>query len=132
MIKGIGHIGIFVANIEQSLEALKKLTDFDPPRINESPETGMRCAVVKLGAAELELLQEMDPEGGLTKHCLEKGDFIHHFSLLTDDIETDLASCHEKGIEMQDRKPRIGLRKKKIAMSMPSAFNGIPVELSEP
>ena len=36
------------------------------------------------------------------------------------------------GIEMLDQKPRIGLRGKKIALTQPSALNGITIELSEP
>jgi len=132
MIQGIGHIGVFVASIENSLAALAKLADFTPPVISESRETGMRCAVVSLGATQLELLQEINPEGGLAKHCREKGDFIHHFALLTDDSQSDLKKIREKGVEMQDQEPRIGLRRKLIAMSTPKAFNGISVELSEP
>ncbi len=38
----------------------------------------------------------------------------------------------QRGVEMMDQKPRIGLRGKKIAMTMPSALNGITIELSEP
>jgi hypothetical protein len=38
----------------------------------------------------------------------------------------------KKGVEMMDQKPRIGLRGKKIAMTMPNALNGITIELSEP
>lgn len=132
MIQGIGHIGIFVASIEDSLIALEKLVEFEPPVITESTETGMRCAVVKLGAAELELLQEINPEGGLARHCRENGDFIHHFSLLTDQIDADLVQLKEKGVEMMDQVSKIGLRGKKIAMSSPSALNGVTIEFSEP
>ena len=47
-------------------------------------------------------------------------------------IEDDFEVLKDRGIEMQDQKPRIGLRGKKIALTKPSALNGITVELSEP
>ena len=44
----------------------------------------------------------------------EKGDMIHHFCLLTDNIEEDLESLKQRGVEMMDQTPRVGLRGKKI------------------
>jgi len=47
-------------------------------------------------------------------------------------MEDDVESLKNKGVEMMDAKPRLGLRGKKIAMTLPGALNGITVELSEP
>ena len=132
MIKGIGHIGIFVKNIEGSLSALSKLVEFEKPTIKEAPEMGVRAAVVDVGGVGLEFIQDYTGEGGLAQLIEEKGDMIHHFCLLTDNIEEDLESLKQRGVEMMDQKPREGLRGKKIAMSAPSALNGISIELSEP
>ena len=44
----------------------------------------------------------------------------------------DKEKIKEKGVEMQDHKPKIGLRGKRCALSASSALNGIPIELSEP
>jgi len=51
---------------------------------------------------------------------------------LSDNIEEDVEDLKRRGIEMMDQKPKVGLRGKKIAMTMPSALNGITIELSEP
>jgi methylmalonyl-CoA/ethylmalonyl-CoA epimerase len=51
---------------------------------------------------------------------------------VSDNIEEDVEALKKRGVEMMDQKPRIGLRGKKIAMTMPSALNGITIELSEP
>jgi len=55
-----------------------------------------------------------------------------NFYLLTDDIDSDIKVLAERGVEMQDHQPRIGVRRKKIAMSIPTVLNGISIELSEP
>jgi methylmalonyl-CoA epimerase len=132
MIRGVGHIGLLVSDIEQSLESLAKIVDFPSPAIRELEEAKMKVAVVDLGTVGLEMLQDMTGEGPIARLVKEKGNMIHHFCLLSDSIEEDVAMVKERGIEMQDQKPRMGLRGKKIALTAPSALNGITIELSEP
>ncbi len=132
MIKGIGHLGIAVKDMEKSLNALSQIIDLQIPVIKDFPEKKMKCAVVETRGVALEFLQDDSEDGFLARFRREKGDGIHHFCLLTDNIEEDVEALKKKGIEMMDQKPRIGLRGKKVAMTMPSALNGITIELSEP
>jgi len=132
MIKGIGHLGLFVKDIDESLKALSKLVEFENPTVKEAPEMGVKAAVVDINGIGLEFIQDYTGDGGLAQMINEKGDMIHHFCLLTDNIEKDLENLKQRGVEMLDQEPRVGLRGKKIAMSAPSALNGISIELSEP
>lgn len=132
MIKGIGHLGIVVNDIEKSLNALSRIIDFESPSIKEFPEKKMKCTVVEVNGVGLEFLQDNSEDGFLGRFAAEKGDGIHHFCLLSDNIEEDVEELKRRGVEMMDQKPRLGLRGKKIAMTMPSALNGITIELSEP
>ncbi len=132
MIKGIGHLGLFVKDIDESLKALSKLVEFENPTVKEAPEMGVKAAVVDINGIGLEFIQDYTGDGGLAQMINEKGDMIHHFCLLTDNIEEDLENLKQRGVEMLDQEPRVGLRGKKIAMSAPSALNGISIELSEP
>ncbi len=132
MIKGIGHLGIVVKDIEKSLKALSQIVNFDDPSIKEFPEKKMKCAVVEMNGVALEFLEDNSEDGFLGKFNRGKGDSIHHFCLLSDNIEKDLEVLKEKGVQMMDLEPRIGLRGKKIAFTTPDALNGISIELSEP
>ncbi len=132
MIKGIGHIGIAVRDIEKSLAAISKALDIPIPQVRDNQEEKMKFALVDLGGVALELLQDCSEDGEFARFVKERGDAIHHFSLLTDEIEVDIERLKHRGVEMADQKPRLGLRGKKIAFAMPSALNGIPFELSEP
>ena len=132
MIKAVGHLGIAVKDIDASVKALSKILDFQPPAIKEFPEKQIKCAVVEVGGISLEFIQDSSDEGMMARFIKDRGDAIHHFCLLTDNIENDVEALKERGIEMLDQKPRTGLRGKKIAMTKPSALNGITVELSEP
>lgn len=132
MIKGIGHLGLFVKDIQATVDALSKIADIVKPDVKEFPDAGLKCAVVELDGIGLEMIQEINPEGGLAKMLQEKGDMIHHFCLLSDSIEKDVELLKERGVPMADQEPRVGLRGKKIALTTPEALNGITVELSEP
>lgn len=132
MIKGIGHIGLLVSDIDQSLDALGKIVDFPAPVIRESIEAKKKVAVVDLGNVGLEFIQDLTEDGPIAQLVKDRGNSIHHFCLLSDDIDGDLEAIKGKGVEMQDHKPRIGLRGKRCALSAPTALNGIPIELSEP
>jgi len=132
MIKGVGHIGIVVSDIERELESLAKIVSFPEPMVRESAEAKKKVAVVDLGNVGLELIQDMTENGPLAQLVRNEGNRIHHFCLLSDNIEEDLEKIKANGVAMQDQKPKIGLRGKKCALSAPSALNGIPIELSEP
>jgi methylmalonyl-CoA/ethylmalonyl-CoA epimerase len=132
MIKAVGHLGIVVKDIDLSLKAFAKILDFQSPATKEFPEEKMKCAVVELGGISLEFIQDSSDDGMMAQFIKEKGDAIHHFCLLTDNIEGDIEALKQRGIELLDQKPRIGLRGKKIAFTRPSVLNGITIELSEP
>ncbi len=132
MINGIGHLGIVVKDIEKSLKALSKIVKVDIPAIREFPEKKMKCAVVETKGVAIEFLQDDSDDGMMARFIREKGDAIHHFCLVSDNIEQDVEALQKSGVEMMDQKPRIGLRGKKIAMTMPGALNGITIEISEP
>ena len=132
MVLGIGHIGIVVKDIEDSLTVVSKALELPIPVIKDFPEKKIKIAVVELDGIGLEFIQDYSEEGEFSKFVKERGNAIHHFCLLTDNIEADIKILKERGVEMADHKPRIGLRGKKIAFTKPSALNGIPFELSEP
>ena len=132
MIKGIGHLGIIVKDIEKSLTALSQIVDFENPAIKEFPEKKMKCAVVEMNGFALEFLQDNSENGFLRKFHQERGDSIHHFCLLSDDMDKDVETLKEKGVQMMDYEPRTGLRGKMIAFTAPDALGGISIELSEP
>jgi methylmalonyl-CoA epimerase len=132
MIKGIGHLGIVVEDIKKSLAALSQIVDFEKPVIKDFPEKKMKCAVVQLNGVALEFLQDNSEDGFLAKFHRERGDAIHHFCLLSDDMQQEVEALKEKGVAMMDHEPRTGLRGKQIAFIAPDALRGISIELSEP
>jgi methylmalonyl-CoA/ethylmalonyl-CoA epimerase len=132
MIKRIGHIGIAVKNIEESLIVLSKALNLSMPLIRDIPERRLQVSVLEIGGTSLELIQDYSEDGEFAKLVRERGNCIHHVCFLTDQIEADMELLKARGVEMADQKPRIGVRGKKIAFIKSSSMNGILFELSEP
>jgi methylmalonyl-CoA/ethylmalonyl-CoA epimerase len=132
MLTGFGHIGIGVKDIEKSVEALCKLLEIPVPPIKELPEKKAKVALVDLWGIGLEFIQDDSEDGMLGRFNREKGNGIHHFCLLTDDIEGDIKWMMDRGVKMMHETPRTGLRDKQIAFVSPDSNEGVPIELSEP
>ncbi len=132
MILGVGHIGIAVKDIEESVRVTSKALDLPMPTITDVPDRKMKVALLNLYGIGLEFIQDYSENGEFAEFARERGDAIHHFCLLTDDIEAEADSLEERGVELRSRKPTVGLRGKRIVFTKSSALNGIPFELSEP
>lgn len=132
MIKGIGHIGIFVSDIAAAVESLCKTFDLEMPAIKDVPERSMKVAVIPWGGAALELVEDYSKDGSVARMVRERGSFIHHFCLLSDNIEADIAKLHDKGAQMATPEPVVGLRGKRIAFIKSGILDDVPIELSEP
>ena len=132
MIQGISHIGIAVKDIGRSLAALSKTLGLPMPAVQDHPDKKIKVAVVDLFGIGLEFIEDYSEEGQFAEFVRKRGDGIHHISLLTDAIEADIRELESRGVEMVDRKPKMGVRGKRIAFTKPTALNGIPLELSDP
>ncbi len=132
MIKGVGHIGIAVRDIEESLARITQALNLPMPPVRDISERKIKVAVVNIGGTGLEFIQDYSKEGSFAKFVEERGDAIHHFCLLTDEIDKDIEVLKGRGVEMLDQKSRLGARGKRIAFTQPSVLGGIPFELSEP
>jgi methylmalonyl-CoA/ethylmalonyl-CoA epimerase len=132
MIKGIGHIGLAVSNLDEALKAITKTLNIPVPPILEKKEWKVRAAVVQVGETGIEILEDYGGEGMIGQFVKERGNGLHHVCVITDNIEEDIEILKGRGVEMMDEKPKIGVRGKRIAFTKPSALNGVPIELSEP
>lgn len=132
MIKGVGHIGLAARSIEKTVPALCKALNIPEPSIKNVKERQMKVAVISLGNIQLEIIEDYSNDGVLAKKIRKSGPELHHFCLLSDDIETDMAELERRGVAWADKIPKTGLRGKKIAFTTIDLLDGIPIEISEP
>jgi methylmalonyl-CoA/ethylmalonyl-CoA epimerase len=132
MIRGIGHVGIAVKNIEEVIGAIAKALALPVPPIRNIPERKVKVAVLDVGGTGLEFIESYREDGVFSEFVKERGNALHHICFLTDQIEEEIEVLKERGVEMADQKPRMGTRGKRIAFNDPKALHGITFELSDP
>lgn len=127
----IEHIGIAVANLEESIKYYERVLGLKCYAIEEVKDQKVRTAFFLVGQTKLELLESTDPEGPVGKFIEKKGEGIHHLAFAVNNIEGALKSVGEKGVRLIDEKPRKGAEGLDIAFLHPKSTYGVLTEFCE-
>ena len=130
MIKRIDHVSIAVKNLDEALGVFKAVFGLESVHQEEIPDQGVKAALIKIGDGEIELVEPIDPEGGVAKFIERRGEGIHHICLEVDNIDEELKSLAAKGVDLIDKQPRKGLAGM-IGFVHPKATKGVLVELAQ-
>ena len=127
----IEHIGIAVANLEESIKYYERVLGLKCYAIEDVKDQKVRTAFFQVGQTKLELLESTDPEGPIGKFIEKKGEGIHHLAFAVNNIECALKSVGEKGVRLIDEKPRKGAEGLDIAFLHPKSTYGVLTEFCE-
>jgi lactoylglutathione lyase/methylmalonyl-CoA/ethylmalonyl-CoA epimerase len=130
MFKKISHIGIAVSNMDEAVKLYSEVLGLRVSGIETVEEQRVKSAMIPIGESRIELMESTDPEGPVGKFIAKRGEGIHHISLEVDDIEKMLARLNQAGVELIDKKPRVGANGNKIAFIHPKSMRGVLLELS--
>ena len=131
MIKKINHLGIAVNSIEEALKLYTDALGLKVKDIEIVEAQKVRTAIIPVGESKIELLESTDPEGVIAKYIEKKGEGLHHLALEVGDIQQALDTLREKGIQLIDETPRIGVEDTRIAFLHPKETK-VLIELVEP
>lgn len=131
MLRRIHHVGIVVRRLEDGYRFYRDLLGL--PLIKEATvqDQGVRAALLQVGESEIELLEPIDPQGGVAKFLERRGEGLHHVCFATDDVSAELEATKAKGIPVIDNQPRRGLAGM-ICFLHPKAQHGVLIEYAEP
>jgi len=131
MIKRISHVGVVVKNLDETLNLYERVFGLKPSAVKDAMGGKARVAFVPVGDGEMELLQPKDPQIPLSTFLKTHGQGIHHISLSTDDIESDVDRMKGEGVAFADEKPKVGAHGVRIIFTKPETTGGIAFELGE-
>ena len=130
MVVKIEHIGIAVANLEETLKMYLDVLGLKEEEIGRESINNMNVAMLPVGESKIELLEPMDTEGVIAKFIANKGEGIHHLAVGVNNIVEELNTLKAKGIPLVDTEPKIGAGGHKVAFLHPKATK-ILLELVE-
>ena len=127
----IEHIGIAVKDLAVSVPLFEALLN-TPCYKTESVESEMvATAFFKKGESKIELVQDSNSSGTITKFIEKRGEGIHHIAFDVEDIEAEMKRLQAAGFQLLHTTPRKGADNKLVCFLHPKSTNGVLVELCQ-
>ena len=131
MLRKIEHLGIAVANIEESLKMYETLLSTNCYKTESVESEGVKTAFLQVGESKIELLEASNPSSPIAKFLEKKGPGIHHIAFDVENIEAEIARLTAQGFELIHTTPKDGADNKLIAFLHPKSTGSILIELCQ-
>src|SRR5262249_41230237 len=127
----IHHVGLVVRRLEDGLAFWQDALGLRVSKQATVVDQGVKAALLPIGRSEIELLEPIDPGGGVAKFLEKRGEGLHHACFQTPDVGAELARARGEGVPLIDEKPRAGLAGT-ICFLHPKGTAGVLVEFATP
>ncbi|MFV0505668.1 MAG: methylmalonyl-CoA epimerase [Bacteroidales bacterium] len=127
-IKGIEHIGIAVANLEESIKYYEGILGMNCYAVEEIADQKVKTAFFQVGGTKIELLESTDPEGPIGKFVEKRGQGVHHIAFAVDSATKALEEVGGKGVQLIDKTSRKGAENLNIGFLHPKSTHGVLTE----
>lgn len=127
--KKIEHIGIAVANIEESEKLFSDLFDVKPYKQEIVEAQKVLTSFLRVGNNKIELLQPTSKDSVIQKFLDKKGSGFHHIAFAVTDLKAEMKRLKEKGFQLLNENPSPGADNKIVCFLHPKSTDGMLVEL---
>lgn len=131
MLTRVHHVGLVVRRLEQGLALWQDTFGLRVSRSATVADQGVKAALLPIGRSEIELLEPIDPQGGVAKFLERRGEGLHHVCFETPDVAGELTAARDHGFPLIDEAPRPGLAGM-ICFLHPKGTHGVLVEFATP
>jgi methylmalonyl-CoA/ethylmalonyl-CoA epimerase len=131
MFTRLHHVGLVVRRLEDGLALWRDLLGLRVSVQATVEDQGVKAALLPIGRSEIELLEPVNPNGGVAKFLEKRGEGLHHLCLETPDVAADLAAARAAGFPLIDEAPRKGLAGM-ICFLHPKGTHGVLTEFATP
>tara|TARA_B100000941_G_scaffold92994_1_gene64554 strand:- start:4672 stop:5067 length:396 start_codon:yes stop_codon:yes gene_type:complete len=128
--KKISHIGIAVADLQQSCKLFSKLLNKDFHTEYVSSES-VTTAFFKMGDSKIELISSDQDDSAITKYLKKNKEGMHHLAIDVDNIQNEIHRLKKEGFRFLNETPKIGADNKLIVFLHPKDTNGVLVEICQ-
>lgn len=123
------HVAYVVADLDASLPRFTDRLGMTVEVRERMPEQGVEAVMLRAGAAYVELIRPLDPQGAIARFLEKRGEGLHHVAFEVDDIRAALAELRDRGDEIIDQTPRRGVGGHLVAFVHPRSGMGALTEL---
>jgi methylmalonyl-CoA/ethylmalonyl-CoA epimerase len=127
--KGIHHLGIAVADLDEAVSTYERLFGAEVEHRATVADQGIEAASLRVGTGRVELLASLGEDSPVGRFLAKRGPGMHHVAYEVDDVRAELAELAGLGAELVDDEPRRGLFGLEVAFLHPDAVHGVLSEL---
>jgi methylmalonyl-CoA/ethylmalonyl-CoA epimerase len=131
MLTRLHHVGIAVADLEESIELYRAALGAELVHRARNEKDGIEAAFLRTGDGEVELMSATTPDSPVGKFLAKRGPGLHHVAYGVSDIAGALEQARAAGLELIDSEPRMGMHGSLIAFVHPKSMGGVLTELVE-
>ena len=131
MLTRIHHVGIAVADLDESIRMYESVFGAHTVHRAVNEKEGLKAAFMRTGEGEVELMSALREDSPVGKFLAKRGPGLHHVAFAVADIEQALAEAKAAGVELIDSEPRVGMHGTRIAFLHPKSMGGVLTELVE-
>ena len=131
MLTKIHHVGVVVKSADEAMKFYRDALGLKVTADRVIEDQGVRGVLLEIGGSEIELLEPTRNDTGVAKFLESRGEGMHHICFESDDVDAELDGARQKGIQLIDEKPRLGLAGM-ICFLHPKSNHGVLVEFATP
>ena len=131
MLTKIHHVGVVVQSADEAMKFYRDALGLKVTADRVIEDQGVRGVLLEIGGSEIELLEPTRSDTGVAKFLETRGEGMHHICFESDDVDAELEGARQKGIQLIDEKPRLGLAGM-ICFLHPKANHGVLIEYAQP
>jgi methylmalonyl-CoA/ethylmalonyl-CoA epimerase len=132
MFGAIDHIGVAVEDLDAAVGLYEDAFEMALAHRETVESQGVEAVLLDVGGGHVELLRPLGPDTAVGKFLSRNGPGLHHVAYGVDDIDATLRRLESAGLELIDRKARIGIRGSRVAFLHPRSTGGVLTEIVEP
>jgi methylmalonyl-CoA/ethylmalonyl-CoA epimerase len=131
MLTRVHHVGLVVRRLEDGLAFWQDALGLLVSKQATVADQGVKAALLPIGRSEIELLEPVDPAGGVARFLEKRGEGLHHVCFETPNVAGELDRARREGFPLIDETPRAGLAGT-ICFLHPKGTRGVLVEFATP
>lgn len=127
----VEHIGIAVKSLSASIPLFERLLNCSCYKIEQVESEMVNTAFFQTGETKIELLEDQETNGVLSKFIEKKGEGIHHIAFEVSDLIAEIDRLKKEGFTILNETPKIGADNKLICFVHPKSTNGVLIEICQ-
>ena len=132
MFARIDHVGVAVDDLDAAIALHEQAYGLALAHREVVEAQGVEAVLLDVGESHVELLAPLGEDTPVGRFLAARGPGLHHVAYRVDDIEAALDALRDRGLQLIDETPRVGIRDSRVAFVHPQSAGGVLTEIVQP